>query len=136
MTDSELTAWAKARGATIGPSLGETIAAMEAATPQAKSFWPDELPATISEGEFQAKVIEFAKAHGWLHYHTYDSRKSVAGFPDLVLVRGEVIWAELKDEKRKVSDEQKEWLEALRVAGQKAYVWRPRDWQNVKDRLK
>ena len=33
----------------------------------------------ISEKEFQATVIEYAKACGWKVYHTYDSRRSDPG---------------------------------------------------------
>lgn len=40
----------------------------------------------MSESVFQSKVINMAKSLGWEHYHTHDSRRSVAGFPDLVLV--------------------------------------------------
>lgn len=41
----------------------------------------------ISERQLQATVIDLAKAYGWRYYHTYDSRRSPEGFPDLVLLR-------------------------------------------------
>jgi VRR-NUC domain len=63
---------------------------------------------------------------GLLRYHTHDSRRSPSGFPDLVCVgpRG-VLFRELKRQQGKVSPEQREWLDALTVAGQNAAVWRP-----------
>ena len=47
------------------------------------------------------------------------------GFPDEVLVRaGGLVFAELKSEKGKLSDEQRAWPEALRaVAGVEVYEW-------------
>ena len=43
---------------------------------------------TLKESDFQRAVIEMARLHGWLVYHTHDSRRSAPGFPDLVLVQG------------------------------------------------
>ncbi|MDR4533224.1 VRR-NUC domain-containing protein [Glutamicibacter sp. PS] len=84
-----------------------------------------------TEEAFQNEVISAAKGLGFTKiYHTHDSRRSPAGFPDLVLVhpRRGVIFAELKSERGRVSDAQQAWLEDLRAAGQVAYVWRPMDW--------
>ena len=36
-----------------------------------------------TEKGFQAAVVELARLRGWLVYHTYDSRRSAKGFPDL-----------------------------------------------------
>ena len=41
----------------------------------------------MNEAELQRNVLSLAAMTGWLAYHTYDSRRSQAGFPDLVLVR-------------------------------------------------
>ncbi len=88
---------------------------------------PAEDPA--SEKELQADVVRFAKRHGWLVYHTTDSRKSAAGFPDLILLRGSVlIVAELKTATGKVTADQATWLESFRAAGVATYLWRPGDW--------
>jgi VRR-NUC domain len=61
-------------------------------------------------------------------YHTFDSRKSPSGFPDLVLVgpRG-VLFRELKRQAKKPTPAQAEWLAALCRAGADAAVWRPSD---------
>ena len=86
----------------------------------------------ISEKEWQATVVEYATLHGWLAYHTYDSRRSVPGFPDLVMVRpGRLVFAELKSEKGKIQESQQEWIDTLALAGQKCHVWRPSDWSTV-----
>lgn len=86
----------------------------------------------LTEFEFQSMVLEVAKYSGWLTYHTHDSRRSNAGFPDLVLVRGKVvIFAELKREKGRVRPEQKQWILALLNAGEYAVIWYPSDWDEI-----
>ena len=83
-----------------------------------------------SERAFQQKVVQTARLTGWLTYHTYDSRRSDPGFPDLVLVRGaELIFWECKTETGRLSPEQQDWLAALTAAGQEARVIRPSDFQ-------
>lgn len=91
-----------------------------------------------SEAGFLAAVRELAARAGWLAYHTHDSRRSEAGFPDLVLVRrGRMLLVELKAEGGRLTDEQQTWLAQLaRVAGESAgavdvHVWRPSDWQAI-----
>ncbi len=82
----------------------------------------------LSEKDFQQRIIDRAKALGWLVYHTHDSRHSDAGFPDLVLARkGRVVFAEVKAEKGRLSEAQMGWLYALKAAADEAYVWRPSD---------
>jgi VRR-NUC domain len=81
----------------------------------------------ILERDWQRDVIKLAKTLGWTRiYHTFDSRRSTHGFPDLVIVRDRVLFLELKREKTKLTDEQIGWLRALRAAGVEAYVARPR----------
>ena len=87
----------------------------------------------MPEAEFQAAVITAAQERGWLAYHTHDSRRSPAGFPDLCLVhpkRG-IIFAELKTAKGKVKGSQKKWLNAIEDAGGAAHLWRPADWERI-----
>lgn len=82
-----------------------------------------------SEAQLQNHVIQLAEATGWTWHHETDSRRSKAGFPDLVLVhpsRG-VRWIELKSTTGRVRPDQKRWLETLRAAGEFAEVWRPAD---------
>lgn len=68
----------------------------------------------MTEQQLQAAIVEAAQALGWLVYHTYDSRRSHAGFPDLVLVRQpRLIFAELKDDTRPMTEEQVRWSAGL-----------------------
>jgi hypothetical protein len=90
-----------------------------------------------SEKKFQAEVEALAKENGWLCYHTWLSIRSTAGFPDLVMVRGNrVVWAELKKQKsKKPGPEQLAWRDALRGAGQEWFLWKPADWESIVDNL-
>jgi hypothetical protein len=71
-----------------------------------------------------------AQRLGWLTFHDYDSRRSNPGLPDLLLVRERVVFAELKTEKGRLSEEQGRWLFRLDAAGAEAHVWRPADWRS------
>jgi hypothetical protein len=79
------------------------------------------------ESDFQRWVVDLAGWRGWRLYHTFDSRRSESGFPDLVLVRDRVLFRELKNDTRSLTREQRAWLDALVAAGADAKVWRPRD---------
>jgi len=89
------------------------------------------LRAHVSERDFQQQVTDLASLHGWLIYHTHDSRRSQPGFPDLVLVRERVIFAELKTERGKLTRAQRIWLAALAGASVEAYCWRPSDTDTI-----
>jgi len=79
----------------------------------------------MTERELQAAVIDLAKLLNWSYYHTYSSRRSVAGFPDLVLVKDRIIFVELKSETGRLTKEQEQWRDSLRVAGVEWYLVRP-----------
>lgn len=100
----------------------------------------------MTERDLQDAVLELAGLRRWRAYHTYDSRRSAAGFPDLVLVskrRRRLIFAECKADRGRLTADQSTWLEDLRAAGgivydasmltfqrpiPEIYVWRPADW--------
>lgn len=87
--------------------------------------------AKLPEQQLQELILAAAARYGWLGYHTHDSRRSQAGFPDLVLVhegRRLTLFRELKKQNGRATPEQKEWLAALTAAGQDAAIWRPLDW--------
>jgi len=89
-----------------------------------------------SEESFQRRVLEFARLMGWsLRYHTFDSRKSAPGFPDLVLVRApRVVFAECKTDyaPKELVGAQRLWMhELLRCPGIEYYIFRPRNWQEI-----
>lgn len=91
-----------------------------------------------TEAGYMQVVIEWARWRGWLVYHTHDSRHSTAGYPDLTLVRrGRLIFAELKtDRARRLRADQAVWLETLADAPVEVYVWRPADWDQVRELLR
>ena len=91
----------------------------------------------MTEKAFQAAVVQAATFAGWKVYHTFDSRRSPAGFPDLVLVRPpDVLFVELKTDTGRVRLDQEQWLAALKACtAVEAHVWRPRQMDEVLARL-
>lgn len=84
---------------------------------------------TLTEADLQSVVVDLASWRGWKSYHTYDSRRSNSGFPDLALWRDHrLIFAELKSEKGKLRPEQEAVLDGLMLTPAEVYVWRPKDW--------
>lgn len=82
----------------------------------------------MSERQLQSAVVELAKWLGWMIYHTFDSRRSNPGFPDLTLVKGNtLLFVELKAAKGVLTQAQTEWLQALGFVATVA-TWRPCDW--------
>lgn len=109
---------------------------------------------SATEAEFQNLVVEYAQIRGWLVMHTRPARtekgwrtaiQGVPGFPDLVLVRaGRMVVAELKSEKGQLSPAQRLWREAfIGPEGEPGsgpgsyvyYLWRPSDWETIKEVL-
>lgn len=90
------------------------------------------------EKDLQKGVVDVAKILGYLVQHTRVAwtgkgyRTPIqgnVGFPDLVLVgHGRCLFIELKCGRNTLSPEQSTWIEALRAAGQEAYVFTNRDW--------
>ena len=96
------------------------------------------LDAGKSEKDWQTQVVDAARKAGWLVYHTYDSRRSYPGFPDLIMVRGPMLIAlELKAEKGStVTAQQQEWIDALKkVRIVSADVARPHHWPDIERAL-
>ena len=92
----------------------------------------------VRECDFQAQVQDLARLCGWRTYHTYDSRRSPEGYPDLCMVRSpRLVYAELKSERGKLTPAQLEWLAELReIAGVETYVFRPSDWDEIVELLR
>lgn len=97
----------------------------------------DMLDRAMSEKDWQQLVVDVAVTYGWSAYHTFDSRKSQPGFPDLVLVHGDrLLFVELKREVGSETLAQQAWAKALdRVAAANVtverHLWRPSDWPTV-----
>jgi hypothetical protein len=100
----------------------------------------------ISEDTFQQHVLNVAEDNGWLRAHFRTVRIARAdgsfyyatpvqadgeGFPDLVLVRERIIYAELKSEIGILRPEQEVWKKAIEAAGGEYYLWRPSDWAEI-----
>jgi len=92
----------------------------------------------VAESDFLAAVRDLATLHGWRLFHAHDSRRSPAGFPDLVLVRGERLLAiECKRQDGRLTPEQMAWLTDLgRVPGVEVAVWRPDDIDAIQEALR
>jgi hypothetical protein len=98
----------------------------------------------IREKDFTRTVSEYASLRGWLvaHFRPAMDRHGRwktpvqgdgTGFPDLVMARaGKVIFAELKTDNGKMTDNQGVWLYVL----PNAYLWRPSDWERIQEILK
>lgn len=90
--------------------------------------------------------MNYARSYGWLVHHDLPSQRANgswatavqgdSGFPDLVLVHpgnparhlpAQIVYAELKTQRGKLTTGQQQWLNALHAAGQTAVVWRPSD---------
>jgi glycine/D-amino acid oxidase-like deaminating enzyme len=90
----------------------------------------------LTEADWQELVVQYARLQGWWCFHPYDSRKSQAGWPDLVLMRPpELVIVELKSQRGKVTQEQERVLAMLDECGVEAHLWRPADEAAVFDRL-
>lgn len=86
----------------------------------------------MTERELQESVLHTAQVMGWLTYHTYDSRRSTPGFPDLVLLRPpRLLFAELKSARGQLSRHQVLWLSLLEaVPAVEVETWTPTDWDS------
>lgn len=114
----------------------------------------------LLEDPFSSQVRGLADFYGWLGYHTHDSRRSAAGFPDWVFVRPpELLFVELKTDRGRTSPAQRKWLEALEEVSRavalgwdelgeaiadgagdpptllEVHLWRPRDFEAIHARL-
>jgi len=141
------------KGQTVGEAIAAALAsgqAVEGASVRIEAA-PPRLAADVSEKDFQQTVIELAQNCGWMVAHFrpvriqradgsvyYETPAAAdgAGFPDLVLVRDRVIFAELKAQKGRLSEGQLEWKAALLGAGAVWRLWRPSDIETIHEELR
>ncbi|MGH9151342.1 MAG: VRR-NUC domain-containing protein [Acidimicrobiales bacterium] len=106
----------------------------------------DTLPAACSEAQLQDMVLDLARYCDWRVVHFRQGRTAKGwrtpvsgdgrGFPDLVLLRGaKQLVVELKAQRGRLTPEQNAWLNAFRLAGVDARVWRPADWSEIQQTL-
>ncbi len=92
--------------------------------------------APMSERDFQQVVTDLALLRGWCYYHTHDSRRSQAGWPDLALWKpGRFMLREIKTDRGRLTVTQEAAIDGLRAAGVDADVWRPRDLNRIRAEL-
>lgn len=89
----------------------------------------------MTERDLQAEVERIFERNGFTIYHTHDSRRSEAGFPDLVAIRVQpkprLVVAELKRAGRKPTAAQRKWLALFAAVGAEVYVWHPSDLREI-----
>lgn len=91
----------------------------------------------VTEKQLQDTVLQAATALGWWPYHAFDSRRSNAGWVDLVLLKPpRALFLELKSRVGKVSPEQCHVLEMLEDCGFTVGVYRPAQLDELLDILK
>ena len=89
---------------------------------------PERVAFTPTERQVQDTLVAAALVAGWLVYHPWISVRSAPGWPDLFCVhpgRGQALAFEVKAQRGRVSEAQRQWLEALAAAGIPAFVVRP-----------
>lgn len=85
----------------------------------------------MTERELQRAITDLCDWLNLAWYHTHDSRRSVAGFPDLVIAGpGGILYREIKSIGGRVSDGQKKWLNTLNASGGDARIWYLANWQD------
>lgn len=90
-----------------------------------------------TERDFQRSVIHAAEILGWRVYHTTYSIGSDKGYPDLTMIHPThgAMWLELKGPRGRASQEQQEWIQSLKSAGQKAYIVHWNQWDLIESLL-
>ena len=77
-------------------------------------------------GGLQEAVERECKQRGLEYHHHYDSRRSRAGWPDMVILLAlDVIFVELKRQKTRPTISQFRWLNLLSSRRCRVYLWRP-----------
>jgi len=93
----------------------------------------------MTEKMFQGRVIQALRVAGYAHYHTYNSIRSVKGFPDLICIhpkRKRLIAIEVKTDTGKLTPEQSEWLTLFSMCGVETWLLRPSQfeefWESIR----
>ena len=92
----------------------------------------------MRESHLQEHVRQAALYGHWLYFHTFDSRRSPEGFPDVVALRDDqLVVAELKSAGKHPTAKQAQWLDAFRILealfpdNVHVFVWRPSDLAEI-----
>lgn len=89
----------------------------------------------MTEEQFRRHVRQLAALRGWtLAYHTHNSRRSDAGWPDEVYGHPKAkrpLFVEFKSDTGRIRPQQREWLRHLADCGHEATLWRPKDLPEI-----
>lgn len=96
----------------------------------------------MSESDLLTGVLDIARLTGWRTIHVRPGRTAHGwrtavsgdgtGWPDIVALRGDrIIVAELKADRGRLTDEQRDWLAAWTATGADVHVWRPVDYPDT-----
>ena len=88
---------------------------------------PPDTRLQMTERQLHAAVTDLCKMLALPVYHTYDSRRSAHGWPDVAICGTRLILRELKTARGRVTAAQERWGHALVLAGTDWDVWRPAD---------
>jgi hypothetical protein len=103
--------------------------------------------AVMLERDFATQVEHLLDLFGWTWKHDEPALRQsgtwatafrgARGFPDYVATRdGRLVFAEIKNERGRISKAQADWLDVLRLTAAEVYLWRPEDLQAIKDVLR
>ena len=120
-------------GNVVLPRLRAPLAEAEAMTAQRDAL--------ISERELAATVDAMAERFGWKIYGVLEqrvyARRLSKGFPDRVMTRNSrLLFIEYKSQRGRVTPEQQEWLELLRLTLAEVFLWRPSDLDRIEEILR
>ena len=80
-------------------------------------------------------VVDTAEVNRWLAYAVIDRReralRTLKGWPDLTLVREQIVYVELKTGQARLRRGQIEVARRLMVAGGRVYLWHPEMWDAI-----
>ena len=93
----------------------------------------------MTENMFQGRVQQALRVLGYQSYHTFDSRRSTKGFPDLIALhpgKKRILAIEVKTETGKVTPEQLNWLAGFKLCGVETWLLRPSQfdefWESIR----
>lgn len=93
----------------------------------------------VTEKQLQHAVIDACRLLSYRVYHTFDSRRSESGFPDIIALRerdGRRYAIELKTAKGKATPAQMDWLATFAACGIPSMIVRPDDLNGLLETLR
>ena len=86
-----------------------------------------------SEKQLSQAIVDLGRLLGFRVHRNWSEMHSPKGWPDLVLCKPpRLIFAEIKSQDGKVTEEQQEWLDLLaQVPGIEVHLWRPADFEEI-----